>query len=211
MGQYRAVSTAPKPAALVVLLVAALSGCAYPRAVRTYEYVTSYDRMSEQYDPLVSLLYVPEQTAFAAYRGVIVGTVGVGDSYVESPDEAAGYTTFFRVALASELLKLHRFQFVGLDKDPASVPGGSLDGMLLVEGVITKFHMGSGALRYLSHFLMLRLGATDLQIEGRITEAGSGRLVAEFVDRRHHLCNTPFGPDPRNFRKGYGMKVTARA
>ena len=81
-----------------------------------------------------------------------------------------------------------------------------------VEGMITALDTGSGLMRYLSFFLwFLQSGATDFQIEGRITEAKSGRLVAEFVDRRRHLCNTPFGPNPHNFDDGYAMKITARA
>ncbi len=213
MGERYRTSTASRPPLLLVLAVLALAapGCGHPPAIHTYEYVTAYDRMSDRYDPLLSLVYVPQADAFDEYDGLIVGEVLVGDEWVESPERAASYATFFRVALTSEMLKLKTFTFISLDKECLKYTGAAPDGVLLVEGMITKFHMGSGLLRYLSCFIpFLELGATDLQIEGRITDARSGRLVAEFADRRRHLCNTPFGPNPRNFRKGYGMKITAR-
>ncbi len=187
-----------------------MAGCSYPKAVRTYEFVVSYDRMTDSFDPDLSLVYVPADTALGRYRGVVVGDFTVGGTQVESPELAEHYTTYLRVALACELLKMEQFEFVTLDTDPAFLPGQSLRDVLLVEGMITKFDMGSGALRYFSRFLFLGLGATDLQIEGRMVEADTGRLVVEFVDRRRHLANTPWGPNPRNFRKGFAMNVTAR-
>lgn len=188
-----------------------LAGCSYPPAIHTYEYVTAYDRMSDSYDPILSLVYVPRPTAFSNYLGVVIGDVRVGDIWVESPQEALGYATFLRVALRSELTKLKKFAFVSLDKD-GKVLGEQLRAhALLVEGMITKFDRGSGLKRYLSYFLwFLQSGATDLQFEGRITDAATGRLIVEFVDRRRNLCNTPFGPNPNNFKRGYAMKVTAR-
>lgn len=213
MGVSCRTSVASRLPTFVVLaaLVLAVPGCGYPRAVRTYEYVASYDRMSDQYEPLLSLVYVPQATALSQYGGIIVGDVQVGEVWVESPEEAAGYATFFRVALTNELLKLNTFDLVSLDKDCEELRTGSRSDILLVEGKITRFHMGSGLMRYLSYFLwFLQSGATDLQIEGRISEAVSRRLVAEFVDRRRHLGNTPFGPNPRNFRRGYTMNLTVK-
>jgi hypothetical protein len=197
----------------VVMILAALAfgapGCHYPQAVHTYEYVTDYERMSPAYDPDVSLVYVPQETSFRDCKGIIIGDVKVGSAWVDSPDQAKRYATFFRVVLRNELLKLKKFDFVSLDKDEGGPTGDPQGRTLLLEGQITKFDMGSGLLRYLDYFLwFLQAGATDLQVEGRITEAATGKLLVEFVDRRRHLCNTPFGPNPRNFREGYAMKVT---
>lgn len=196
--------------AVVAAFLVAAPGCSPPRPVRTYEYVTDYERMADAYEPLVSLLYVPDATALSPYRGVVVGDIQVGNHWVESPERAHGYATFFRVMLGRELSKLNKFDFVTLDKDYKG-QDGSLAGVLLLEGMITKFDMGSGLMRYMSYFLwLLQSGATDFQIEGRVTEAGSGALVLEFVDRRRHLGNTPFGPNPSNFKNGFTMRVTAK-
>jgi hypothetical protein len=196
-----------------LLLLAALAlgaqGCHYPAAVHTYECVTDYARMSGSYDPLLSLVYVPEATSFKDCRRITVGDVQVGQAWVDSPEEAAGYATFFRAVLRRELVKLGKFDFVSLDKDEGHLAGPPQAGSLLVEGKITKFDMGSGFWRYVSYFLwFLQSGATDFQVEGRITQADTGKLLVEFADRRRHLCNTPFGPNPHNFDKGYAMKVT---
>jgi hypothetical protein len=195
---------------IAAFLSACLTGCRCPRAVSTYEYLDNYDRMADQYDPLLSLVYVPEGTSFSPYRSVIIGPVDVGEQWVESRAEATSYATFFRIVLGKELRKLHKFDSISLDARSESA-ADPIPSAIRIDGKITKFDMGSGLLRYLSYSLFfLQGGATDLQIEGRITEAGSGKLLAEFVDRRRHLGNTAFGPSPANFTKGFAMNVTAR-
>ncbi len=199
-------------ATILPLMVAALAaaGCQYPQAVRTYEYVTAYDRMSGEHDPVLSLVYVPERTAFRRYRGVVVGEVDVGRQWVETPGEALRYAVFFRVMLRVKLAELGKFELVTLDVDEAAASGIPPGEMLLVEGRVTKFDTGSGLLRYLTGLLfVLQSGATDLQIEGRLVAGDTGRLVMEFVDRRRHFCNTAFGANPRTLHKEYAMKVTA--
>ena len=206
-------SAAAEALYLALMLAAlALSGCSFPSAIHTYECVTAYDRMSDEYDPQVSLVYVPQRTSLSKYRGIIVGDVAVGSVWIESPEEARAYARVLRLYLSSHLTRLAKFEYVGLDKgDGPSQPRKELGNTLLLEGMVTRFDMGSGFLRYLSGLLFfLQAGATDLQFEGRLTEANTGKLVIEFVDRRRHLANTPFGPNPLSLRNGYAMKVTAR-
>lgn len=195
---------------LAGFLLVVLAGCRCPRAVHTYEYLSDYSEMVAEYEPLVSLVRVPEQTDLSAYRGVVIGPIEVGEEWVESRPEAISYATFMRVVLRNELAKLERFQFVEFDSlsDDADE---TLAGALRIDGKITKFDMGSGFMRYMSYFLwFLQSGATDLQIEGRITEADTGDVLVEFADRRRHLGNTPYGPNPANFRHGFAMHVTAK-
>lgn len=189
-----------------ILLVA---GCNYPKPIRTCEYVTAYDRMTDRYDPEVSLVYMPDQNAFRGTRAILIGSLQVGQDWVESREEAIHYATYFRYVLQCELWKLKSFEFVALDTGIGADDTMS-GGTLRFEGMITKFDMGSGFLRYLSPFLFMQLGATDFQIEGRITDVRSGQLVMEFVDRRRSLANTPFGPNPRNFTRGFAMKHTMK-
>jgi hypothetical protein len=197
--------------ALAAAAILVLPGCASPRAMKTYEYVATYERMSDCYEPLLSLVYVPRRIRLKDYRGIVIGDFRVGRHWIDAPEEAQGYAQFFRVALRRELIKRNRFQFVSMDTDdPQISDGGGKKDVLLVEGMITGLNEGSGLMRYLSFFLwFLQSGATDFQVEGRITEASSGRLVAEFVDRRRHLCNTPFGPNPHTFDSKYAMNLTA--
>jgi len=186
----------------------AAPGCSIPRPVHTYEYVTHYERMTDSYDPLCSLVYMPPNASLEGYRHILVGEIQVGKLFVESPQTAAGYATVLRTELCRQLAALGTFDTVGMAANPQAIapqPHGSL----LLEGMITRFSMGSGLLRYLSWFLpFLQSSATDLQFEGRIVEADTHRLVLEFVDRRRHLGNTPWGPNPQNFHKGFAMRVT---
>jgi hypothetical protein len=194
---------------LIGLLLPTAQGCHYPPAVHTYDYVTDYERMSDGCDPLLSLVYVPEPVSFKDCREVVIGDIGVGEAWVDSPDEAVGYATLFRVALRNKLARLGRFETVSLDKEDADPANKPPPGTILVEGKLTMFDMGSGFLRYVSYFLwFVQSGATDFQVEGRVRDAATGKLLVEFADRRRYLCNTPFGPNPHNFERGYAMKVT---
>jgi hypothetical protein len=207
-GEHRVL--AAKCLVLAAFLLAAQSGCSYPRPVRTYEYVADYDRMVDTYEPLLSLVYMPQPPALARYPGIIIGPVEVGGEGVRSRADAIGYATYFRIVLRNELAKLREFQFVELQLADRKT-SRPFQGALLLQGKITRFDAGSGLMRYLSYFLFfLEGGATDFQLEGRITEADTGRLLVEFVDRRRDLCNTAFGPNPSNFSKGFAMNVTAR-
>jgi hypothetical protein len=138
--------------------------------------------------------------------------VGVGHELVTSPEEAQSYAIFFRLALQHALLEQGGFDFVSLDSDLLDVPEHQRDKALLFEGMVTKLDFGSGLKRYLSFFLwFLQSGATDFQIEGRITDAASGAVLAEFADRRRSLCNTPFGPNPKTLNPNYAMHQTAKS
>ncbi len=192
-----------------VVMLAGVAGCSFPQPVPSYEVITQYDRMSDKYEPMVSLVYSPLPLDLKDYRGVIVGPVKLGATWIQSEEDAARYATYYRVCLLKELTALKTFEKVTFEDDPRDW-GGSLQGVLRIDTTITRFYMGSGVLRYFSYFLFfLPSGATDLQIEGHITRADTGGLVCEFADRRRELGNTPWGPNPRNFHRTFAMTVTA--
>ncbi|MGD2176063.1 MAG: hypothetical protein PVJ27_11715 [Candidatus Brocadiaceae bacterium] len=203
----------PFSGACLVLLAVAVPlacGCHPPKAIPTYEYVTDYERMSDAHEPLVSLVYEPESTHLSRYRGVIVGDFAVGQEWIESRQKAFGYAALFRVLLQRELTAQEGFEFATLDKErpPQAQDSG---GIIRLEGMVTRFDQGSGLMRYLSFFLFfLQSGATDFQVEGRLTDDATGRLLLEFVDRRRGIYNTPFGPNPRTLREGFAMNYTVR-
>jgi len=200
-------------ASLLAVLFASmplLGGCHPPKAVPSYEFVTRYERMSEEQDPLVSLVYVPQARRLGSYDGVVIGDVGVGETWIESREKAAGYARLFRIVLQKELWKLDRYGFVTLDAGSYYASAEHAPALLL-EGLVTRFDTGSGWQRYFSYFFwFLESGATDFQIEGRLVDADSGELVMEFVDRRRGVYNTIFGPNPRTFRDKFAMCLTAR-
>ena len=189
---------------LLLLVAFAPIGCSYPKAVHTFEYLTRYERMTDRYDPLVSLVYLPDGVELAPYRAMILEEVTVGKRWVESPEEAESYATFFRYVLRDELNKVEGVELATLDADLLERLSGEIP-VLRLEGKITRFYLGSGWQRF-----FLSRGASDLQFEGRLTDARTGRLLMEFADRRRHLGNTPFGPYYRTFSHEFVMKVTMR-
>lgn len=204
-------SPARTPLRLAVLLLAIVvgtlqTGCVhYPEPRHTYEFLTRYDRMSPRLEPRLSLIYLPPGASFSSYRNLIVGNVAVGENWVESPVQAQRYATYLRMLLARELRDTERFQVVELD------PGGHFTGPTVrFEGKLTGFDTGSGAMRFFSYFLFFLQsgGATDLQIEGRLYDAATGEVLMELVDRRRHLGNTPWLPNPKTFSDEFVMKHT---
>ncbi|MCD6415384.1 MAG: hypothetical protein J7M08_01635 [Planctomycetes bacterium] len=199
------------PGAAVSLLAAMLllaSGCNIPRPIKTYEYITNYERMTDRYEPLVSLVYVPEDLRLAYYDAIMVGDFDPGDYLGANRDKALGYAALFRVVLRRELRKLQCFDVTVLDgRDLPDQPGD----VLRISGKLTRFKTGSGLGRYLSGLLpFLQCGATDFQVEGRIVDERSHAVLMEFVDRRRGIYNTPFGPNPHTLRERFAITLTVK-
>lgn len=201
-----------RPPALCALigLAALVAGCSAPKAVRTYEYLADYQRMSDQFEPLVSLVYMPQGARFVDYKTLVIGDVDVGELWVEDREAALGYATRFRTSLANRFSQRRTFEVVSLD--PAAEAGPGLPGPLVrMEGKVTVFDLGSGWQRYFSYwFPPFERGASDFQIEARFRDAQSGALVMELADRRRHLGNTPFGPYWKTFKSGFVMSHTVK-
>jgi hypothetical protein len=190
------------------LLAAAGCSSTYPKAEQTYEFLARYDRMSNQHEPLLSLVYLPDCRALRDCTGIVVGQVEVGSHRVAERDKARRFALILRHLLQIKLRKLKEFDFVALEMDEEA--GGAANGPVYrLDSMITKFEMGSSWKRYWSWYILMQAGATDLQIEGRVTDAQTGKVIMEFADRRRHLGNTPWGPNPRNLRsKDFAMKQT---
>ena len=179
-----------------------MTGCSHPQALHTYQYVVHYDRMSDRFEPLVSLVYASGAHVLADYDLLFIDDITVADENIEKPDEAALYALRFRCTLQSEIASLKKFGLVTLDRryrHPAR------PGALRLAGKVTVFEMGSGWMRY-----FLSMGATDFQVEASITDAFTGELIMELVDRRRHLGNTPFGPNPGTLNGDFVMKTTIK-
>ena len=190
---------------LPLLAAAALTqaGCSYPKAIPTYEFLTDYDRMTDRFEPLLSLVHMPEGAELSGYDGVIIGQVAVGDAWVEEREKAQQYATYFRCLLQKRILDTQKFD----PYYPATASGSPH--LMRLHAKITRFDMGCGWKRWMSCSLpFFQGGASDIQVEGRITDSATGRLLMEFADRRRHLGNTPWGPTPKTFNSDFVMKLT---
>jgi len=203
----RALRRCPFLAALTACLVV-LAGCgSYPKAVHTYEYLLNYDRMSEENDPLVSLVYLPDPHAFKHCAGITVGEITMGEGAAAACEDPDRYTMLMRALLVIRLTDCERFDTVGLDTGEPRPPHGERP-LYRLEGMITRFNHGSGWRRYWSWFVFASGGATDVQFEGCIRNVDSGELVMEFADRRRFVGHTPWGPDPRTNGGEFAMNMT---
>ncbi|MFP4176125.1 MAG: hypothetical protein ACOCR1_00220 [Planctomycetota bacterium] len=188
------------------LMILLMAGCAtHPRPEHTYDYVERYDRMSEELDPILSLVYFPEDASLLHYDNVIIGNMTVGENWIEDEELAQRYATYMRIVLAQALEKEDAFERVTLD------PTEDFEGPTMrIEGMYTLFDPGSGTARFFSFFVpfLQKSGATDLQLEARIYDIESGNLLMELVDRRRHLGHTPWLPNVGAFSDQFVMKHT---
>jgi hypothetical protein len=203
-------------AALACVAIMLCTGCGTPDAVRTNEFITDQERMTPA-DPLLSLVYLPDLGHLTLAEGIVIGSLAVGGERIEDPEQARVHTNLFRVMLFHELQKADaqvkesgERGFRTIRREPPAHWERLPRRTLRLDGHVSVFDMGSGSLRYFGGLLFLGLGATDFQIEGRLTDRATGEVVMEFVDRRRHLGNTPFGPNTKNLSDStFAMKVTA--
>jgi hypothetical protein len=190
---------------LVLLCGFLVYGCSYPDPIHTYDYLNRYDRMTDEYEPALSLVYIVPGASLDTYDAIVVGTVEPGEHWIPDPEMVTGYCTFFRHTLARELVERADFQHISLDPEYE----GDYK-TLEITAKITLFKTGSGIMRFLSPILpfLQKAGATDMQIEGRIYDQGTGEVLVEFVDRRRMLGNTPWGPTWKTMDDEWVMKQT---
>ena len=199
----------PRLCALTMTL-ALLAGCSAPRAIHTYEYLTDYERMTEQFDPLASLVYMPPDAGLDGYQALAINELEIGQGWVRDAKGAKAYARLFRTLFANRLLERQVFGAVLLDPGPEFTPYES-GRVLRMEGKVTVFSLGNGWKRYFSFWYpFLQSGATDFQIEARFRDAVTGQVVMELADRRRHLGNTVWGPNIRTFNAEFVMKHTVQ-
>jgi hypothetical protein len=191
----------------VAALLLACIGCAGPPPpVQTFDFISDYARMTDEYDPALSLVYLPEPAKLTRYRRIVVADFTVGEHVEQDRESADAYALLFRILVKMAMTKSGAFEDVTLD-----VPVDVEQPACRIEGMITRFKRGSGWSRYFGGLLFLGTGATDLQIEGRLVDCATGAVIMEFADRRRHLGNTPWGPNPRNLKDSdFAMNVTAK-
>lgn len=191
---------------LCLILTTLIGGClSYPQPEHTYEFVEQYNRMTDRLEPALSLVYMPPDASLSPYRNLIIGNIAVGETWIEDPTRAQRYATYLRMLMVRELRGNERFDLITLN------PGRDFTRPTMrLEGKVTVFDTGSGTQRFFSYFLFFlqKGGATDFQVEGRIYDISSGELLMEFVDRRRHLGNTPYLPNPSTFNDEFVMKHT---
>jgi len=179
-----------------------------PKPLETYEYLDRYDRMSDRCEPVLSLVYVAPDAKFADYKAFVVGNVTVGQHWIENAETARRYATLFRNLFYLHLQKKNRFTYVVTDPEfKHTTP------MLRLEAKVTIFDSGSAICRFLTpfYFFLQGAGASDFQLEGRIYDTSTDKVLMEFVDRRRFIGNTPWGPNPATLKEDFVMKQTVLA
>jgi hypothetical protein len=187
---------------LIVVAAAAATGCSYPKAEHTYECIVNYERMTEEFDPVASLVYMPPGKKLSDYDVLFVDDITVGEYRIECPKEAPLYALRFRCTLKSQIAERKKFDLVTMDQKYGE---GTRPNVLRLSGKVTVFDKGHGWMRF-----FLSQGATDFQVEARLTDEATGATVMEFVDRRRYLANTPFGPNIDTFDSDYVMRLTLK-
>jgi hypothetical protein len=186
------------------VLAALAVGCgSVPKPVHTYGKVVDYDRMTDHYDPLVSLVYSSGDHTLDEYHTLYIDSFqAASGDLVKNYEEARLFGLRFRYTLKNQIAEQGNFETVSVsDRLKAS----DTSGVLVLEPMITVWNKGSGWKRF-----FLWRGATDFQIECQLVDADTSEVVMELVDRRRFLANTPWGPNIDTFWDDYVMKLTLK-
>jgi hypothetical protein len=189
----------------VIAVLAAMSvGCGgVPKPRRTYSEVVDYERMTNEYDPLVSLVYSDGKHKLNEYDTLYLVDFVVDDTdYVTDRQEAGAYARRLRLTLRNLLSDRDLFENVTVSD---RYWNSRKPGLLMMFATISVYDKGSGWSRF-----FFWSGATDFQIECKFIDAATGDTVMELVDRRRHLGNTPFGPNIDTVKDHYVMKLTMK-
>jgi len=194
---------------LVVVLLAVplgLSGCRTKNvsAMKTYELVTNYDRMSSNYEPKVSLVYLSPDAVLGNYKTLVISPVKVSGIWVEQDEKMELFRPYINEQLRDSIMKGKAFKNVVVDPQYIKVSDPA-EKIIVLETVVTKLQRGNGTARY-----FLQLGATDFQIEGRLVDARTQRVLMEFAERRRSLGESPLEPSVKTFNSEYTLKETIK-
>lgn len=196
-----------KALALMCMATAAVmaAGCgSVPKPKRTYGNVVDYDRMTNHYDPMVSLVYSSGDHTLNEYDTLYIDSCQVEDSdLVKDYNEARQYGLWLRYTIV-EAIRNREDTFRRVTAD-SRFRSRREDGLLVMKPKITVYDKGSGWKRYL-----LWSGASDLQVECKLVDAASGEVVMELVDRRRFVANTPWGPNPDTIDDNWVMELTLK-
>ncbi len=197
-----------KALALLCLTVAVLAatGCgSVPKPKHTYGNVVDYERMTDHYDPMVSLVYSSGEHTLDEYHTLYIDGFEVqrGD-LVEDYKKARHEGLRLRYTIIDELRQREDvFRTVTADDRYASI---DKPGLLVMKPKITVYETGSGWKRY----FYMSSGASDFQFECKLVDAATGETVMELVDRRRFLGNTPWGPNPDALEDQFVMDLTLK-
>ena len=197
-----------KALAVLCVTMAALvaTGCgSVPKPKHTYGNVIDYERMTDHYDPTVSLVYSSGEHTLDEYHTLYIDGFKVQrGELVEDYKEARHRGLELRYTIIDELRQREDvFRTVTADDRYAST---SESGVLVMKPKITIYDTGSGWKRY----FFISSGSTDFQVECKLVDAATGETVMELVDRRRFLGNTPWGPNPDALEDQFVMNLTLK-
>jgi len=169
---------------LVALAVSVLSvGCYGPYRVSPDDSPGAGGLEPTQRDREAGRVGVAADFDLNRYRVMTVAKLPVVDPAVKSDDERAladGMSTFLQSEMVRRLRESALFTRVVNLSESGDEPGD--DAALRLEGQITRFDEGSQTLRLI--FGVYGGGAARVQVETRLVEVQSGRVVLVTADRR---------------------------
>jgi hypothetical protein len=169
---------------LVALAVSVLSvGCYGPYRVSPDDSPGAGGLEPTQRDREAGRVGVAADFDLNRYRVMTVAKLPVVDPAVKSDDERAladGMSTFLQSEMVRRLRESALFTRVVNLSESGDEPGD--DAALRLEGQITRFDEGSQTLRLI--FGVYGGGAARVQVETRLVEVRSGRVVLVTADRR---------------------------
>lgn len=152
-------------------------------------------------DPEAGLVSVAPGFRLGDYPIILVGTFKVTDSEIND-DEDRHLAGLMPTLLQTEVIA--RLRAAGLfDRVVNLAEGGTAPAntrALRLDGVITRLGAGNRALRYMVGF---GAGASKAQIETRLVDAESGRLVVATADRREASFGIFGGDSEEHLREAF--------
>jgi len=178
---------------IALLCLATLVGCGGPYVMST-GVLPNYARLHDNTDmsdvPGHARSYSASDFLLSDYDVLYVSKVQHGGRVKTPPEDFEHYGEFLVDRMLNGLRKLNKFDILTTDAQFLdSKRYGDLR-VVTLEMFITHLSEGSGMLRY---FVGFDAGRVDVQIEGRVVDAQTGRVLMEFADRRRFAGVTSSG------------------
>ncbi|MBM4080808.1 MAG: hypothetical protein FJ278_13975 [Planctomycetes bacterium] len=180
---------------ILALALIALLGCS---SVAPTGYLTDYTAMKPVKGINLDLIKAIDGAPLDAYPVVVINDVTIPDKITEAFERAEKYGPYLQRRVEKELVALRKFKIVTVDKRFLDFGKYDLRPARL-DLAITDMAYGSGLLRYLIGWDSL--GATIVQVEGKLVDPQTGQTLLEFADRRRNSGEPGLGFNFRGVKR----------
>lgn len=199
-------STRGTPGRFLIPVLLTLTGCS---SVRPSGYLTDYAAMERVKGVDLDLVRSIDHARLDAYPVLVMGDVALSDKVSKEIEFSDKYGKFLQRRIEKELIASRKFKIVTADKRFLEFGKYDLRPARL-DLAITDIEYGSGILRYLIGWDSL--GATIVQVEGRLADPQTGQILLEFADCRRNSGEPGLGFNilgiKRLFKPSYLVSVS---